>query len=254
MRAAFSTAPTPVAKLPGLIVELVGPSASGKSTLARAIVEALPSSRLAASARPAEAASATWIRFPPTVARAVKITRAIPHLGGGMSAADAGARLLALLPPDGPLWRLRYRLYLEELTLRLRHERDEGGIAVFDQGFITAVGTLASFNRSIEPETLARALEIAPRPDLVIGIDTPRDVIDRRLRTRLGAQSAAERLFELRIPHALRQIDAFEALVPLVATSGIPLLRVSCPNRESLERVAAAALERIATLGWEAGA
>lgn len=238
----------------GLIVELVGPSASGKSTLARAIVEEFPSVRLVTSARPAEAASTTGLHLPPAVARAAKITQALQHVYGGMAEAGAAARLVRLLPPDGPLWRLRYRRYLAALTLRLRHEQAAGGVAVFDQGFITAVGTLASFSRNIRPETLTRALEIAPHPDLVILMRTPRDIIASRLNARLAAQSATERLFELSIPRTLQQIDVFEALAPLLDASRIPLLNVSCSGRDSLKRAAADVILRIAALGQEARA
>lgn len=241
------------AELPGLIVELVGPSASGKSTLSRAIVAMSRGARLVASARPSEAASDAHAWLPAAVVRAAKITHAITYIGGGIAGTDA-AQLLELLPPDGPLWRLRFRRYLAELTSRLSHERDKGGTAVFDQGFITAVGTLAVFKRDVRPETLASALKVVPRPDLIVTIDTPRDVILSRLLTRLCQQSAAERLFEPNIPQTLRQIEIFEALAPLLTASGIPMLKVSCPNLASLKPAAAAAAARIACLRREAAA
>ncbi|MDW4549737.1 AAA family ATPase [Defluviimonas sp. D31] len=239
------------AAAPALIVELVGPSGSGKTTLAQAIVSALGPARLAASSRPAEAGATGRFRLPPAAARAAKIARVFPRIGDGTQEEDRAARLLALLPPTGPLWRLRYRRYLTELSKRLARERTAGGIAVFDQGFVTAVGTLASFSRTIDRETLARALEIAPKPDLVIRIETPRETVAARLHDRLGAQSAAERMFELGIPTTLRQIDVFEALDPLLDHCGIPVMRVACPDRASLGPATEAVRARIAGFGRE---
>ena len=237
------------ARVPGVIVELVGPSAAGKSTLARAIAEALPSARLAASARPAETASSGAVRLPPALARAAKITRALPDLLGRGDEDDLSARLMALLPPGGPIWRLRYRRYLAELDRRLRSERAAGGVVILDQGFVTAIGTLAGFSRGVAPQVLARALEIVPRPDLVIGLSTPRDIIEIRLRNRLGAQSIAERRFELGIAQTLGQIEAFDTLFPLLSASDIGFLPVSCPDPASLAPAVRAAVARIAALG-----
>lgn len=239
-------------ELPGLIVELVGPSGSGKSTLARAIVAAFPSARLVASARPAEDVRHGRFQLPPAMARAIKLVSLVPRPFDGLAEDDTAVRLLlSLLPTSSPLWRLRYRRYLIDLATIVRRERDAGRVAVLDQGFINAVGTLASFSRGAGKETLARALEMAPRPDLIVRIEAPRDVIVGRLRARLGAQSPAERLFEPSIPETLRQIDVFGALGPILDDCGIPSVQVSCPDRGALETATATVLDRIASLRAE---
>ena len=237
----------------GFIVELVGPSGSGKSTLARAIVAAFPAARLVASARPAEDVRDGRFQLPPAMARAIKLVSLVPRPFGAVAEDDTAVRLLlSLLPTSSRLWRLRYRRYLADLTTILRRERAAGGVAVLDQGFINAVGTLASFGRGAGKETLARALEMAPRPDLIVQIEAPRDVIAGRLRSRLGAQSPAERLFEPSIPETLRQINVFGALGPILDDIGIPSIQVSCPDRGALEKATATALDRIASLRAEA--
>jgi energy-coupling factor transporter ATP-binding protein EcfA2 len=237
--------------LPGFIVELVGPSGSGKSTLARAIVAAFPAARLVASARPAEAVRQGRFQLPPAMARAIKLVSLVRRPSGGLAEEDTAVRLLSLLPASRPLWRLRYRRYLADLTAILRREREAGGVAVLDQGFINAVGTLASFGSGAGKEALARAIEMAPRPDLIVWIEAPRDVIAGRLRSRLCAQSIAERLFEQSVPETLRQIYVFGALRPILDDSGIPTVQVSCPDRRSLEKATATALDRIASLRAE---
>ena len=112
---------------PGFIVELVGPSGSGKSTLARAIVAAFPAARLVASARPAEAVRRGRFQLPPALARAIKLASLVPRPFGGLPEEDSAVRLLlSLLPTSSPLWRLRYRRYLADLTTILRREREGG--------------------------------------------------------------------------------------------------------------------------------
>jgi energy-coupling factor transporter ATP-binding protein EcfA2 len=238
-------------ELPGIIVELIGPSGSGKSTLARAIVAAFPEARLVASARPAEEPHGRF-QLPPFMARAIKLVSLVPRPFGGLTEEDTAVRLmLSLLPTSRPLWRLRYWRYLTDLTTNLRREREAGGVTVLDQGFINAVGTLASLGRGVAKETLARALDMAPRPNLIVRIEAPRDVIAGRLRSRLGAQSPAERLFEPSIPETLRQIDVFRALGPIIDDSGIPSVQVLCPDRGALEKATATVLDRIASLRAE---
>lgn len=239
-------------ELPGFIVELVGPSGSGKSTLARAIVAAIPEARLVASARPAEAARNGRFQLPPAMSRAIKLVSIVPRpFSGSAEEETEGRRLLSLLPTSSPLWRLRYRRYLADLGTVLRRERERGGVSALDQGFINAVGTLASLSRGVGKETLAMALELAPRPDLIVRVEAPRDVIASRLKSRLAAQSPAERLFEPGIPETLRQIDVFNALGTILDNSGVPSVRVSCPDRMALEQAAVTALDRISSLRAE---
>ena len=239
-------------ELPGIIVELIGPSGSGKSTLARAIVAAFPEARLVASARPAEDGRHGRFELPPFMARAIKLVSLVPRPFGGFTEEDTAVRLMvSLLPASRPLWRLRYGRYLTDLTTILRREREAGGVAVLDQGFINAVGTLASLGRGAAKETLARALDMVPRPNLIVRIEAPRDVIAGRLRSRLGAQSPAERLFEPSIPETLRQIDVFRALGPIIDDTGIPSVHVLCPDRGALEKATATVLDRIASLRAE---
>lgn len=237
---------------PGLIVELVGPSGVGKSTLARAIVAALPAARLVASARPAEAARDGWQHLSPAMSRAVKLLALVPRPFAKAAEDDATVRhLLAVLPIPSPLWRLRYRRYLSDLSAILQRERQAGGVAVLDQGFINAVGTMASLGRGMGHEYLARALRVVPHPDLIVRVDAPQDVIAARLHARLGAQSPAERLFEPGIPATLRQIDVFGTLDPILDDSGTASVRVSCSDGRALETATATVRDRIASLRAE---
>ncbi|MGM0585608.1 MAG: hypothetical protein ACQEUZ_13260, partial [Pseudomonadota bacterium] len=100
------------------------------------------------------------------------------------------------------------------------------GIAVFDQGFVSAVATLAALGRDFEPAAMARALAAAPAPDLVVRIDAPREALAARLRSRLAGQSFLERLLELDVEACLRQPDAFATLDALLCGTGTRVVRV----------------------------
>ncbi|MGM0586388.1 MAG: AAA family ATPase, partial [Pseudomonadota bacterium] len=183
---------------PGLIVEMVGPAAAGKSTLAAALVEALRregcDAVLEASARPAERARAAR---PGGMRAAASRAAKIAGLARRGAEGPAAAAMLEALPPASGAWALRYRGYLDALERRWRAAAARPGIAVFDQGFVSAVATLAALGRDFEPAAMARALAAAPAPDLVVRIDAPREALAARLRSRLAGQSFLERLLEL---------------------------------------------------------
>ena len=52
-----------------------------------------------------------------------------------------------------------------------------------------------------------RGLELIPRPNLLVRLDAPREILEARLRARLGRQGAVERLFEFDLQTSLQQID-----------------------------------------------
>jgi hypothetical protein len=108
-------------------------------------------------------------------------------------------------------------------------------IVIFDQGFVTALCSLAMLARSADRRVIVRGLELIPRPNLLIRLDAPRVTLEARLRERLGRQGRVERLFELDLQTNLRQIETTNAVAHMLQQQGDPMLLVSCLDRYRLE-------------------
>jgi len=240
-----------------MIVELFGPSAAGKTTLARALAGALQKAgcnvQLVASSRPAECTQAgnetttVFARSSPAlsaaVSRAAKFASAVPVLLPGFPRDAITTELMALLPPRGFLWSIRYRRYLSRLACAWNTANASEGIAIVDQGFLSGLCSLFLLSRSSEPKLLERGLEFIPRPNLVIRLEASRDVVEGRLLERLRRQSAAERLFELDIEMNLKQIGIVRELADILRKQGWPIMEVSCLDHRLLEKAVETVLE-----------
>lgn len=243
------------------LVEMVGPAASGKTTLARALVAALRARgrpvRLEASARPSEEGDdpgagrpgAATILAP--ASRVAKAAALAPALAGRPASLPSTRAILAELPPRRFMWELRYRRYLDRLGERWQEARGFSGATVFDQGFLSAVASLAALGRALDVASCARALDAAPRPDLVVRLDTPRERLEHRLKLRLRAQGPLERLLEPGPAAAAGQLAAFEALDVLMERRAMRVLRLSVPDLESLPVAVARIEHEIAVLRGE---
>jgi hypothetical protein len=98
-----------------------------------------------------------------------------------------------------------------------------------------------------EDETLvSQLLDRAPKADLLIRLDAPRDILEARLQTRQSAQGLAERLFELDLERNLKLIGIIDRLQALLEKRGETVIRVNSLDRHSLEEGAARIEERLA--------
>lgn len=230
-----SVTPEPTA----LIIELFGPAAVGKTTLARALGVKLAAQgipvRVISSARPAEqiyprTEKRTRLAFPLTapLARASKLFGA---LAAAMPRAPVDARigqLMEILPPGSWIRSLRLRRYLVDLCRSWSAALDSDDVVIVEPGFVNVLSSLALFARSIDRRALARGLALIPEPDLLVRLVAPCEVLRKRLQERLHRQSALERLFENDVERCLRQVELAATLDSLLTESGRNLLRLSC--------------------------
>lgn len=230
-----------------MIIELFGPSGAGKTTLTYALSDALQRSghrvQLVVSSRPAErpagddvvtSARARISRAMAPVSRAAKILSAMPLLQNAQGD-DTGSRLMALLPPRNVVWAIRYRRYLAQLCRSWAEARSSGAVVIFDQAYLTALCSLVILARPAGRTTLAQGLNLLPKPDLLVRLDAPRELLESRLRERLDRQGRFERLFEFDLKTNLRQIDVADDVTAMLHEQGRSMVHISSLDIESLQ-------------------
>jgi thymidylate kinase len=231
-----------------MIVELFGPPAAGKTTLAHALATALGKNdcnvELIVSSRPAErgpievestrALARCKAALAAPLSRAAKLVSAVPIFLGAQND-DITANLVDLLPPRTLLWSVRYRRYLSLLSSSWKLASTSGRIVIFDQGFLTALCSLVLLARSADRGMIERGLELIPRPNLLIHLDAPRETLEARLCERLRRQGAVERLFEFDLQTNLEQIETTSEVARMLQEQGFRMMHVSCLDSGLLE-------------------
>jgi hypothetical protein len=76
-------------------------------------------------------------------------------------------------------------------------------VILVDQGFVQAIASLVLLSGCRNEARIDRELAALPRPDLLIGLQTPTDVLRQRLAARLPAQGWMERWLELSLDQNL---------------------------------------------------
>ena len=148
-----------------MIIELFGPPAAGKTTLARALATALGKDgfevQLILSSRPAErgsievenarALSLCRIALAAPLSRAAKLASAVPVLLAGGRSNQLIASLMELLPPRTLLRSVRCRRFLSLLSRSWEMASTSNRIVIFDQGFLTALCSMALLAGPVDP-------------------------------------------------------------------------------------------------------
>jgi thymidylate kinase len=238
-----------------MIIELFGPPAAGKTTFAHALAKALEKNgfdaQLIASSRPAEGGSIqvermqglSWCEtaLANPLSRAAKAVSAAPILLTGLRTDELTASLMNLLPPRTLLRSIRCHRFLSLLSRSWKMASASDRIVVFDQGFLTALCSMALFARLVDRSIIARGLALIPRPNLLVRLDAPRATLEARLRSRLARQGAVERLFEFDLQTNLRQVETIREVADMLQEQGRRMMHVNSLDRRLLED----AVERI---------
>ena len=118
-------------------------------------------------------------------------------------------------------------------------------IVIFDQGFLTALCSMALFAQFVDRSVIVRGLALIPRPNLLVRLDAPRERLEVRLRSRLARQGPVERLFEFDLQTSLRQIETINDVAHMLQEQGRRMIHVISLDRRLLEK----AVDRIVRRG-----
>ena len=225
-----------------MIVELIGCTGAGKSTLAEALVERWPGGNAVRLHDLALAGPLRGITHP----TAVNVAQEVASLPALAAAArrrapflSYAARTLVCTAPS-PLHRAnRLRGVARRVgMLELGARRERGRLVVSDEGTVLLAYMLVLDGELRTAADLERFAELVPLPDVVVHVSAPADELVRRARVRTDRQrqlgdKGTEELEEL----LRRTVDVFDDLValPRIAPRVVPF--ASLGDGRDAERV-----------------
>ncbi|MBZ9986772.1 AAA family ATPase [Mesorhizobium sp. BH1-1-5] len=224
-----------------MIVELFGPPGSGKTFFAHVLASRLREdgyrAEVVRSYRPAIRSGPLDLGVFLFVARIVSATISTAHViffpRNGASNLSKSLLMLRAIPPKKPIWRAR----ILQQILKLSHAWDRARLAqdilVFDEGYVQAVGSLASLNGNADKANLETVLSNIPVADLTIRVVVPRATVAARLRRRMESEPPGERLFEADFEVNMRSLSVFKTISDMLAMSGRDVIYARTSSQRS---------------------
>lgn len=226
-----------------MIVEFCGPPCVGKTTLANALCERLQERgaavALASSYRPSErgnqgGSAPLGGRFADPLRRLIRPMAEVLSATSGLESASREAmvarRLVALMPPDSILWSIRLRQYAWRLSHLWAKAGEDNGIVIFDQAFVQLVCSLVLLSAAANESRITEALDLVPRPDLLVRMHAPRALLQTRLMKRERRQGRIDRMLEFDLATNLRSIDVLGAVSGLMERHSVRCVAIGCTD------------------------
>ncbi|MCA0316700.1 MAG: AAA family ATPase [Proteobacteria bacterium] len=233
-----------------MIIELFGPPGSGKTTLALALCQRLQrqghSTAVVLSHRQGDSGRSVdpggSISALGRVGRAFLRTLAtVFQPRKHRQELRLTTSLIRLLPPKSPVWMLRFWQYILRLSRCWKRNAQTSRVVIFDQAYLQAVCSLAAFSHAADDHALAGALEAAPQADLVVRLDAPRELLERRLRDRSDREPRMEQFFDAELTTNLAAGPIADRIQWLLEQRGGSIIQVRSLDSVSL----GAALDKI---------
>jgi hypothetical protein len=213
-----------------MILELFGPSAAGKTTLASELMRLLKIQGYTVVLQIGD-------RRHPLKRAALKSFSSLYLRWTGQR--SLAAEMLGMFPPRNELWAIRLKWHLEVLIRAWSiAQASDDVISIFDQGMVQSVCSLILLSGITDRESLARALDLAPKPDLLIRLQAPREVLEARLRERRRNLGIIQQLLEVDLQSSLDHIDHVNLVVEQLESHRLPTICVESLDPSGLATAA----------------
>ncbi|ESX99737.1 AAA family ATPase [Mesorhizobium sp. LNJC405B00] len=220
-----------------MILELFGPSAAGKTTFAAELVHVLQSQGYTVVLQLGD-------RRHPIKRAALKLFSSL-YLRW-IEQRSLIAAMLAIFPPRNKLWAIRLKWHLEILIQAWSiAQASDDVISIFDQGTVQSVSSLVLLSGITDRASLARALDMMPKPDLLIRLQAPREVLEARLRERRRSLGIIQQLLEVDLQSSLDHIDQVNLVVEQLESCRLPMICVESLDRSGLTTAAEAVAQQV---------